>query len=76
MEISDTTVLLCKGAIYHIVKMSNYTEQKKKRNNRPPRIFGFKGKTLIISGLLLYDYHSWDIRVSCKKLIFISIKIE
>ena len=40
-----------------------YTEQKKKRNNRPPRIFEFKGKTLIISGLLLYDSHSWDIRV-------------
>ena len=32
-----------------------YTEQKKKRNNRPPKIFEFKGKTLIISGLLLYD---------------------
>ena len=32
-----------------------YTEQKKKRNNRPPRMFEFKGKTLITSGLLLYD---------------------
>ena len=54
-----------------------YTEQKKKRNNRPPRIFDFKGKTLMISGLLLYDFHSWDIRVyHAKKLIFISIKIE
>ena len=41
----------------------SYTEQKKKRNNRPPRIFEFKGKTLIISGLLLYDSHSYDIRV-------------
>ena len=40
-----------------------YTEQKKKRNNRPPRIFEFKGKTLIISGLLVYDSHSWDMRV-------------
>ena len=40
-----------------------YTEQKKKRNNRPPKIFEFNGKTLIISGLLLYDSHSWDIRV-------------
>ena len=40
-----------------------YTEQKKKRNNRPPKIFEFNGKTLIISGLLLYDTHSWDIRV-------------
>ena len=40
-----------------------YTERKKKRNNRPPRIFEFKGKTLIISGLLLYDLHSWDSRV-------------
>ena len=40
-----------------------YTEQKKKRNDRPPRIFEFKGKTLIISGLLLYDSHSLDIRV-------------
>ena len=40
-----------------------YTEQKKKRNNRPPRIFEFKRKTLIISGLLPYDSHLWDIRV-------------
>ena len=40
-----------------------YTEQKKKRNNRSLRIFEFKGKTLIISGLLLYDSHSCDIRV-------------
>ena len=40
-----------------------YTEQKKKRNNRPPRIFEFNGKMLIISGLLLYDLHSLDIRV-------------
>ena len=40
-----------------------YTEQKKKRNKRPPRIFEFKGKTLIISGLLLYYSNSWDIRV-------------
>ena len=55
----------------------SYTEQKKKHNNRPPRIFDFKGKTLMISGLLLYDSHSWDIRVyHAKKLIFISIKIE
>ena len=57
-----------------------YTEQKKKRNNRPPRIFEFMGKTLIISGLFLYDSHSWDIWVQLyimqKKLIFISIKIE
>ena len=42
---------------------TKYTEQKKKRNNRPPKIFEFNGKTLIISGLLLYDFHSWDIRV-------------
>ena len=41
----------------------NYTEQKKKRNNRPPRIFEFKGKMLMISGLLLYDSNSWDNRV-------------
>ena len=55
----------------------NYTEQKKKRNNRPRRIFEFKDKTLIISGLLLYDSHSGDIRVyHAKKLIFISMKIE
>ena len=54
-----------------------YTEQKKKRNKRPPRIFEFKGKTLIISGLLLYYSNSWDIRVYHeKKLIFISIKNE
>ena len=38
-----------------------YTEQKKKRNNRPPKIFEFNGKMLIISGLLLYDSHSWDV---------------
>ena len=53
--------------------------KKKKRNNRPPRIFEFKDKTLIISGLLPYDSHSWDIRVyhaKTKQLIFISIKIE
>ena len=54
-----------------------YTEQKKKRNDRPPRIFNLKGKTLIISGLLLYDSNSWDIRVyHAKKMIFVSIKIE
>ena len=47
-----------------------YTEQKKKRNNRPPRIFEFKGKMLIISGLLLYDSHSWDIRVDHAKTDF------
>ena len=42
-----------------------YTEQKKKkRNNRPPTIFEFNCKTLIISGLLLCDSHSWDIRVN------------
>ena len=35
---------------------------KKKGNNRPPRIFEFKGKTMIISGLLLYDSKR-DIRV-------------
>ena len=40
-----------------------YTKQKKKRNNRSPRIFEFKGKTLRISGLLLHDSYSWDIRV-------------
>ena len=49
---------------------SKYTEQKKKRNNRPPRIFEFKGKTLIISGLLLYDSHSWGIRVYHAKTDF------
>ena len=47
-----------KGALHNL-----YTEQKKKRNNRPPRIFEFKFKALIISGLLLFDSHSWDIRV-------------
>ena len=47
-----------------------YTEQKKKRNNRPPRIFEFKGKALIISGLLLFDFHSWDIRVYHAKTDF------
>ena len=47
-----------------------YTEQKKKRNNRAPRIFEFKGKTLIISSLLLYDSHSWDIRVYHAKTDF------
>ena len=50
---------------------------KKKRNNRPPTIFEFKGKTMVISGLLLHDSHSWDIKVyHAKKLIFIPIKIE
>ena len=38
-------------------------KKKKKRNKRPPRIFEFKVKMLIISGLWLYDSHSWDIRV-------------
>ena len=62
--------------------IDDYTEKKKnnnnkKRNNRPPRIFEFNGKTLIISGLLMYDSHSWDVRVyHAKKLTFISIKIE
>ena len=46
-----------------------YTEQKKKKKKkkkkRPPRIFEFKGKTLIISGLLLYV--SWDVRVFMQK---------
>ena len=47
-----------------IMSHTIYTEQKKKkRNNRPPRIFEFMGKTLIISGLLLYDSNSWDIRL-------------
>ena len=46
-----------------VTRLLIYTEQKKKRNNRPPRIFEFKGKALIISGLLLFDSHSWDIRV-------------
>ena len=50
-------------AVLSVALFLFYTEQKKKRNNRPPRIFEFKGKTLIISGLLLYDSHSWDIRV-------------
>ena len=47
-----------------------YTEQKKKRNNKPLRIFEFKDKTLMISGLLLYDSHSWDIRVYHAKTDF------
>ena len=38
-------------------------KKKKKRNSRLPRIFEFKSKTVIISGLLLYDSHSWDIKV-------------
>ena len=49
-----------------------YTEKKKKRNNRPPRIFEFKGKTMIISGLLLYDSNLWDIRVYHAKNDFLS----
>ena len=48
----------------------NYTEQKKKRNNRPLKIIEFNGKMLIISGLLLYDSHSWDIRVYHAKTDF------
>ena len=36
----------------------NKKKKKKNRNNRPPRILEFKGKTLIISGLLLYDSNS------------------
>ena len=50
-----------------------YTEQKKKkkkRNNGPPKIFEFNGKTLIISDLLLYDSHPWDIRVYHAKTDF------
>ena len=53
-----------------LMHMLIYTEQKKKRNNRPPRILEFKGKTLIISGLLLYDSHSWDNRVYHAKTDF------
>ena len=48
---------------FNIFKPTLTEQKKKKRNNRPPRIFDFKGKTLMISGLLLYDSHSWDIRV-------------
>ena len=44
-------------------KLKKLLNKKKKRNNRSPKIFEFNGKTLIISGLLLYDSHSWDIRV-------------
>ena len=40
-----------------VVYIHIYTEQKKNRKNkRPTRIFEFKGKMLIISGLLLYDF--------------------
>ena len=49
--------------IWDVSAVLKYTEQKKKRNNRSLRIFEFKGKTLIISGLLLYNSHSCDIRV-------------
>ena len=44
-------------------KKKKKKKRKKKRNNRPPRIFKFKGKMLILPGPLLYDSHSWDIRV-------------
>ena len=69
---------LCLKKYISIYKRESiYTEQKKKRNNRPPRIFEFKGKTLIISGLLLYDSHLMGYKgISFEKLIFISIKIE
>ena len=50
------------------IKIHIYTEQKKKRNNRQPKIFKFNGKTFIISGLLLYDSHSWDVRVYHAKI--------
>ena len=53
----------CCATVVRIKMKISYTEQKKKRNNRPPRIFEFKGKTLIILDLLLYDSHLWDIRV-------------
>ena len=54
--------------IRHHFLILTYTEQKKKRNNRPPKIFEFNGKTLIISGLLLYDSNSWDVTVYHAKI--------
>ena len=59
-------IFVTKGIFLH--SMYLYTEQKKKRNNRPPKIFEFNGKTLMISGLLLYDSHSWDVRVYHAKI--------
>ena len=47
MQLSVVALLVASGACI--------LNKKKKRNNRPPRIFEFKGKTLIISSLLLYD---------------------
>ena len=45
-------------------EMDSYSETPiRKRNNRAPRIFELKGKTLIILCLLLYDSNLWDIRV-------------
>ena len=66
----------CQNTLSVYIYFCIYTEQKKKRNNRPPRIYDFKGKTLIISGLLLYDSNSWILGYIMQKLIFISIKIE
>ena len=51
-------------------KKKKKKKKEKKRNNRPPRIFEFKGKTLIILGVLLYDSSSWDIRVYHAKTDF------
>ena len=60
---SETTLLVfLRGGSYIL----NKTE--KKHNNRSSRIFEFKGKTMIIS----VGYKG----IACKKLIFISIKIE
>ena len=52
--------------IFFNVKFMKCSEQKiekkrkNKRNNRSPRIFEFKSKTMVISGLLLYGSYTWD----------------
>ena len=56
-------VFISAYSITSVITIYYILNEKKKRNNRPPSIFEFKGKTLILSGLLLYDSHSWDIRV-------------
>ena len=45
----NTNVIICAMCL-KLHCYSLYTEQKMKRNNRPPKIFEFNGKTLIISG--------------------------
>ena len=45
-ESKETSIMHGKNHVHYVHKGSHkiiYTEQKKKRNNRPPKIFEFKG---------------------------------